>query len=357
MVGPRIAMVYTKRHMIHRPSTASPENPERIEKIYRYVYGKKDSMPFLNIIEDFEPAKLSDLLRVHERNYVDFVRNYCNRGGGFLGNSTYFGKNSYIAATYAAGGAIKAADIVYSREYDFSFALVRPPGHHASSDKYGGFCIFNNGAIAARYLQEVRGAKRIMFIDWDAHAANGTMEVFYDDPTVLLISIHRDPNIAYPHDGFLHQIGRGRGRGYTINIEMPEGSGDAEYARVFNEIIAPVYRQYSPDFVIGCNGFDSYYKDPYEKLMLTAQGYYEFVGSIAKLVGKNRFMVLMEGGYNKDNGLLTEIILNAMAGVEMEFEDSLDTLSSSMMRREKVSKVLDDKLRDLKNILSDFFDL
>ena len=192
-----------------------------------------------------------------------------------------------------------------------------------------------------------------MIIDWDAHSANGTQQIFYNDPTVLLVSIHQDPHGFYPNTGFTEQLGRGEGLGYNINIEMPKDSGDKEYMLAFKEIILPIFNSYTPDFIIGCNGFDAYYKDPYTKLKLTSNGYY-YIGRTLGKIMKHKLTVLIEGGYHSHNGELTHTIINGLLGLPNPFKAQHDSLALSVTSSEKVRKILVDKIGLLKRLLAEY---
>ncbi|MCK4717735.1 MAG: histone deacetylase, partial [Thermoplasmata archaeon] len=350
-----VSLIYSEDHVIHRPSTTSPENPERILRVVRYIQNKREIMgKNVSMLTVFSPAEIEDITRVHQEGYVKFVKNYCSRGGGFLGDSTYFTPGTFDAALMAAGGAIKAAQVVIDGTADMSFALIRPPGHHAKSDNYGGFCIFNNVAVAIRRLQSEKKIKKVMVVDWDAHAANGTMEIFYEDPNVLLVSIHTDPKGFYPSDGFSHQIGKGKGRGTTVNVEMPPGSGDDEYKLVMEEIVEPLYKQYKPDLLVGCIGFDAHFSEELTPLNLTSQGYHHFVSSLCEL-SANHMMLCLEGGYNWYNPRLAHTVINAMVGKAPPYTDDVDILSSSVVRERKVNKVTRQKIASLKESLRDYY--
>jgi acetoin utilization deacetylase AcuC-like enzyme len=342
-----ISIIYNQSHINHRPDTSSPETPERITKIMALL---KDREKIFNdkcrLISDYSPATETDVLRVHTRQYVNFIKSYSSKGGGFLGDSTYLTSDTYMLALLAVGGSFKAGDEVITGNSDFSIGLVRPPGHHATRDKYGGYCIFNNAAALARYLQVNYGLKKILILDWDAHAANGTMDIFYNDPTVMLISLHQDPHDYYPKTGFGSQMGKLEGLGYTINVEMPRGSGDKDYLKVFNELILPLYDKFDPDFVIGCNGFDSHHSDPYTDLQLTANGYYEFCKIFRKkMFGK--MVILMEGGYNPYMGELAHTLVNGLLGLPIPCDDKYHSLTHKLVSSEKTSLILDKKLKEL----------
>jgi len=352
----RIALLHNPNNIEHKPASFSPENPERIEKAMRFLKARTDlfSRKKVDLIEDFGEADIEEITAVHDPLYVNFVRDYSAKGGGFLGDSTYFSASTYSVARTAAQGAITAAEVVVKGEYESAFAFIRPPGHHARRDRYSGYCIFNNGAIAARHIQRMR-KKRVMFIDWDAHAGNGTSSIFYDNPTVLTLSIHRDPHEFYPHEGFMYQIGSGEGRGYNINVEMPKGSGDREYRLVFHEIVEPVMREFAPDFVIGINGFDSHYTDSYSGLKLSEEGVY-FFGDFLRKRANGKFSIIMEGGYSSsNNGKLTENLLAGMGGWEMPHSSSLERLSITIIGTEKTYSIVQEKIKELKNILRDYY--
>ncbi len=345
-----IVVLYNPTHIYHNMK-GSPENPERIEMIYRYLSKTlSDRISFQNVRE---PADIEDVLSVHTEPYLEFLERMSMRRQAYLGDSTYLNKYSYMAALIAAEASIRAGDEVLSAYYDFAYALIRPPGHHASADMYGGFCLLNNGAIAARHLLD-KGIKKIAIIDWDAHAANGTMKIFYSDPNVLLISIHRDPSDYYPHEGFIHQIGRGEGTGYTINIPVPAGAGDNEYKFIFDEIITPVISDYDPGFIIVENGFDPHYSHREIGLTLTTQGFVNMINNVKAY--KKMFIMIQEGGYTKYNAKIAHAMLSSLLGMNYNEDDSVD-MTERLLHGEKVWSKVNDIIKKLKYILSDYYNL
>ncbi len=310
-----IALVYYKGHSLHyHKESGSLESPNRIESVYKHLKDReKVFQKDCELFTDFEPASPHQLEMCHTKSYVKRIKRYCETGGGVMGPDIFFTPETFEVASYAVGGTIKAVDLVVKEGYTYSLALIRPPGHHASEDKFGGFCIFNNSAIAARHLIRETGMKKVAIVDWDAHAANGTQDIFYDDPHVMLVSVHQDPANIYPHLGFIREVGEGKGKGYNINIPMPVHSGDNEYKLVVEEIVMPLLRSYQPDFVIGVNGFDAYWNEPTTKLNLTTEGYHTIVSSISSEY-KGKFSIIIEGGYHKKNGLLAMVILEALKG-------------------------------------------
>lgn len=352
------AIVYNSNHIVHRSEMSSPENPTRILKIINFLQGrlKLFNRPDCQLVTEFAPASDEDLLRVHDEGYVNFIRNYCQKGGGFLGDSTYLATNTFKAATSSAGAVITANRLVANDDVATAFALVRPPGHHASGDKFGGYCIFNNAAVATRYLQHHKLAERVLIVDIDAHAGNGTMRIFFEDPDVINLSVHRDPHDFYPHDGFIHQIGRGKGRGYNINVEVPEGAGDEEYITILESIIRPVIRSWVPDYVMCLVGFDAHYTDNQSNLQLTSNGYYEFVKRL-KEMNNGKLCVVLEGGYNTaENVNLAHTIIYALLGEKAPYDDRIDGLSHLVTHGVKTRSILENKLIELIDILSPYYD-
>ena len=182
---------------------------------------------------------------------------------------------------------------------DNGFALVRPPGHHAEADRAMGFCLFNNIAVGARHALDALGATRILLVDWDLHHGNGTQHSFYDTDRVLYFSTHQYP--YYPGTGGVDEVGVGRGKGFTINVPLRGGLNDRAYLRIFNEILAPVARQYRPDLIMVSAGFDIFVGDPLGSMAVTTQGFAGLARILTKLAEElcdGRLFMVLEGGYN-----------------------------------------------------------
>ncbi|MBI2860279.1 MAG: histone deacetylase [Chloroflexi bacterium] len=247
------------------------------------------------------PATLEELSLVHDRQHIAGVQETAKKGGGWLDADTMMSQASYEAALYAAGGAIEAAAAVVKGEVDSAFALVRPPGHHATPHRAMGFCLFNNAAIAARYALTRLGLERVLIIDFDVHHGNGTQDAFYDDPSVLYVSTHEYP--FYPGSGGIEETGRGAGEGTTLNIPLPAGCGDAEYLQAFEEIIVPATRRYRPQLVLVSAGYDPHWADDLALMQLSVTGFARMVTIIKGLTGelcRGRLALVLEGGYNLD---------------------------------------------------------
>jgi acetoin utilization deacetylase AcuC-like enzyme len=216
-----------------------------------------------------------------------------------LDPDTSMSPGSLTAAYLAAGGALVAVDAIMSRQVDHVFCAVRPPGHHAEAGRAMGFCLFNNVAIAARYVQKKHGLKRVLIVDWDVHHGNGTQHSFEDDPSVLFFSTHQYPH--YPGTGRESERGRGAGEGFTLNVPMDAGEGDEEYRAIFQKSLVPAADAFKPEFVIISAGFDAHKDDPLASMGLTEEGYADLTGIVAGIAKRHaggRILSSLEGGYH-----------------------------------------------------------
>ena len=305
-----LALVYAPRHKQHYSSAFPQDSPDRVEAILTELSERGFLSTEAASVIDAPAATVDQLRTVHTPEYIEFVRKAADRGPRTLPRSTYVRKGSWEAARRAAGAALKAGELI-GHGYDVAFALTRPAGHHATQDTYGGFCLFNNSALAAQALA-ARG--RVMIINWDAHASNGTKRIFYADPRVLTVSIHRDPIGFFPNEGFVDEIGVGPGRGFSVNVPMPKGSSEWDYLAAFDAIVAPLHRQFGPKYVVVECGFDAHRSDPLGGQRLTTRGFRELGRRLARLQNKNLILTL-EGGYNANTiGRLAHTLLTALIG-------------------------------------------
>jgi acetoin utilization deacetylase AcuC-like enzyme len=247
------------------------------------------------------PVELALLEAVHAPAYVALVREISQRGGGYLDADTYLGARSYDAALLAAGGTVELIRAVVSGRVDNGIALVRPPGHHAMAARGMGFCLFNNIAVAARAALDELGMTRVLIEDWDVHHGNGTQDIFYDSPQVFFFSTHQYPH--YPGTGRWTDTGAGPGRGYTANVPLSAGVGDAGLRRIFAEILEPLAERFRPELILVSAGYDAHWNDPLAGLCLSLQGYWEMARWVVGLAGRlcrGRLVVTLEGGYDLD---------------------------------------------------------
>lgn len=286
-------------------------------------------------------ATLEQVRRVHSERLVGLVRQVSERGGGLLDyGDTYATADSYRLALLAAGGCCAAVDLIAGGGAANGLALVRPPGHHAERDRAGGFCLFNNVAIAARQLQAVHGVQRVLIVDFDVHHGNGTQDVFYRDETVLFISVHLFTPFFYPGAGRHDELGAGRGRGYTLNVPLPPMIGDKGYLRVFEEVVKPAAVQFRPQFILVSVGFDAHWQDPLASAGLSLQGYARLSQALLAMADRHcagRILFILEGGYKHD--VLTHGITN-LAGSLLGRDTVSDPMGAMPGAEADVARVL-----------------
>lgn len=301
----RTAVIYHPDYLKHDTG----EHPERKERLVSIITHLRET-GIMERLELIEPrfAELSEIEYIHTPEYVRKAKKYSELEIP-LDLDTVLSKDSYSVALLAVGGAIAAVDTVLDRAGS-SFALVRPPGHHAEPDRGMGFCIFNNAAIAARHAQK-KGRKRVLIADWDVHHGNGTQEAFYSDPTVLYFSTHQYPH--YPGTGWLDEVGTGEGEGYNINVPLPAGTEDAGFIAAFREILLPAALEFRPDIVIVSAGQDASAGDGLAQMRMSADGFAalaSIVSSIAEKTCEGKVAAVLEGGY--DLGLLARSVASVL---------------------------------------------
>jgi acetoin utilization deacetylase AcuC-like enzyme len=242
-------------------------------------------------------ATLDELTLVHSPTLVGLIQVTAKKGGGWLDPDTVMSSGSYEAALFAAGGMIETLNWVMDGGGS-AFALVRPPGHHATTDRAMGFCLFNSIAIATKYALMKYGLERIAIIDFDVHHGNGTQDVFYGDSEVLYVSVHESP--LYPGSGSIEETGRGEGKGATINIPLPAGSGDTEYMEVFEQVIAPAVSRFKPQLIMVSAGYDPHWSESLAMMEVSVMGFARMVGVVKRLAEElsgGRMVFTLEGGY------------------------------------------------------------
>ncbi|AFT68630.1 Histone deacetylase superfamily [Alloalcanivorax dieselolei B5] len=248
------------------------------------------------------PARDEDILRVHTGEHLENVRRVSalEHGGDAGDGVTYLGNGGLEIAMLAAGGAIQMVKSLVQGDIDSGYALVNPPGHHAPRDGAMGFCIFNNTSVAAAYARDKLGLDRVAIVDWDVHHGNGTQDIWWEDPSVLTISLHQ--HLCFPPEsGYVGERGAGKGHGYNLNVPMPPGCGNGAYLYAMETVVLPALQAFRPQLIIvGC-GFDASIMDPLARMMVTSEGFRAMARRIidsADELCEGRILFVQEGGYS-----------------------------------------------------------
>jgi acetoin utilization deacetylase AcuC-like enzyme len=295
----QVGLVYHPDYLKHDAGPQHPERPGRLESVIQSLETSDNVQPLLSL--DITHDSASWVARVHEQAHIRAVETTRAHAYAALDPDTITCRDSYTVALKAVAGMLAAADAVIAGQLSHVFCAVRPPGHHAEAHRPMGFCLFNNVAILARYLQQHHGLDNILIIDWDVHHGNGTQHIFEDDPSVLYFSTHQYP--FYPGTGASTETGQGRGTGYTLNVPLSPGTGDATYIDVFEQQLLPRALEYRPDCVLISAGFDAHQADPLAQMQVTEEGYRrmtQVVKEIAASCSNQRLISVLEGGYNLD---------------------------------------------------------
>jgi acetoin utilization deacetylase AcuC-like enzyme len=298
--APHTGFVYDPIYLQHDTGPNHPERPERLITIVERLE-KKGLLKNLLRLKPM-PASLEWITKVHTAEFVERVKSCCQAGTGYIDSpDTPASRRSYEAALNAVGGVQVAIDAVVEGRITNAFCAIRPPGHHALRDKAMGFCLFNNIAIAAKYIQKQHKFGKVLIVDWDVHHGNGTQAIFYRDPTVYYFSVHQSP--LYPGTGSAREKGEGQGLGFTRNVPLEAGCGDPDYQKAFTEHLEPAAASFKPDFVLISAGFDAAKGDLLGGMNLTPEGYAgltRMVKQIAERYCRGRLVSVLEGGYNLD---------------------------------------------------------
>jgi acetoin utilization deacetylase AcuC-like enzyme len=274
------------------------ENPET-KRRFRNLVEVSGLIDHLTLLKP-RAATGAELARVHAPEHVENIRTLSATGYADAGGHSPMGAGSYDIALLAAGGAIVAVDAVLSGKVKNAYALIRPPGHHATRTSAMGFCLFANAAVAIAHAREVHGLTRVAVVDWDVHHGNGTQSLFYRDPGVLTISLHQE-NLFPEGSGGLDEQGEGAGRGYNLNIPLPPGSGDGAYLAAMDRVVLPALARFKPELIVVPCGFDASGVDPLGRMMVTSEGFRKLTAHImaaADTLCAGRLVLTHEGGYS-----------------------------------------------------------
>jgi acetoin utilization deacetylase AcuC-like enzyme len=298
--APRVLLLTHEAMARHRP----PGHPERPERLDAVASGVADGAAAAGATLErpaVEPADRVALERVHPGPYLELLDDAARRGGGWIDADTHLGPDSMMAARLAAGATIQAALAAAGGEAAIAFAVVRPPGHHARSERSAGFCLLNNVALAATALRAAGLARRIAILDWDVHHGDGTQAIFDADPDLCYASTHQMP--LFPGSGDAAERGHGPGLGSKHNVPLLPGSGDDPFVAAWLTRLLPAVEAFAPEAILVSAGYDAHRLDPLAELEVTAVGYRrlaEAIGHLARSAGLPGVALTLEGGYDLD---------------------------------------------------------
>lgn len=306
----RKKLVITSPLMLeHIPPFIHAENPDRLEAIIKMLHSSS-----CEILTEYPPVSESIINLAHTREHLGFVKQSHSAKLQILDDGdTYCSRGSLQAAYMAAGAGVTGMDKIFQEEYNRVFCAVRPPGHHAETNKVMGFCYFNNIAVAVRYALDKGYIKTAAIVDWDVHHGNGTQEIFYSEKSVLFFSLHQMP--LWPGTGSNYESGEGNGIGYTINFPITPHSGIDIYKNHFEDTIIPKIRDFNPDILCISAGFDAHKDDPLAQVDLQSEDYILLTQMLTELADELTIPVLsmLEGGYNIP--ALTESVKNHISAL------------------------------------------
>lgn len=313
---------------------SSPEPKRRLNELIAVSQLRR----YLTQIEP-TPASLKQIERVHTSRHIDYIRTQSAlpKGGDCGDGGSPFGHGAMDIALLSAGGAIAATKAVLEGAVDTAYALINPPGHHAERDRGLGFCLFNNASVAAACAIHEHGVKRVAIVDWDVHHGNGTQDIWWEEKSVLTISIHQDRNFPV-NSGFVDERGEGDGDGFNLNIPLPPGSGNVVYLEALSKIVAPALKKFAPELIIVCTGYDAAMMDPLGRMMVTASGYAEMARMIMKLaddLSDSRLVFVQEGGYCQYYVPFCGLaVMETLVGQQSGFADAYADIVHGQIRRE-----------------------
>ena len=293
-----VSVLFRHPSSLEHDTGAHPENARRIVAIERAL-SERDWLAW--DVRESPAATREQIERVHPPHHVDRIESLCRRGGGMIDMDTLVSPGSFEAALHAAGGAVAVVDALLGADEPggvrCAASLHRPPGHHAEIAQAMGFCLFGNVAIGAAHAIDAHGAQRVLIFDWDVHHGNGTNAIFHDRDDVLFCSIHQSP--LYPGTGPASDVGRDAGEGFTVNLPVPGGSGDAVFLSHVEHVVRPLARQYAPDLLLLSAGYDAHAEDPLADCRVTDAG---FAGMAASMRAAGDELgiplgLVLEGGY------------------------------------------------------------
>ena len=313
-------MLYFSHHacLEHDPRAHMPTHPDTPERLVA-IEATLAERDWLGSERRAAPAASErELELVHSRRHVESIRELCLAGGGEIDADTFVGETSYLAALHAAGGACEMTRALLREEDTVGFCAVRPSGHHAEPERAMGFCLFDNVAIAAAMAIADLGLERVLVLDWDVHHGNGTAEAFRHRADVLVVNLHQAG--LYPGTGAGEDLGSGAGRGYTINLPVPAGSGEELWLSLLEHIVIPIAESYAPQLILVSAGFDAHRLDPLANCNLETGSFAQMACQVRELAAGLGVPLgaVLEGGYDPTS--LVESLVATMRALGGEGE-------------------------------------
>ena len=294
----KTGFVQDPRFLEHDTGDGHPECSARLSVALKYLEAQSWYESLTQV--EANSTEFDHVLRVHNSDYIRRAEEVCRSGNSHLDSmDVSVCTESFDIALLAAGSSMQLANEIINKNVDNAFALIRPPGHHAEKSMAMGFCLINNIAVLARYLQHTHGLDKVAIIDWDVHHGNGTQHLFEEDPSVLYISTHKYP--FYPGTGNYSETGIGKGAGATLNCPMPTGATDMDYEKAFMQNILPKLDAFKPEFILISAGFDAHQADPLANINLSTGSFTWMTERIMEEANQhceNRIISLLEGGYD-----------------------------------------------------------
>lgn len=325
-----------------------PSHPFRGSRFSRFVsYLNSKGYQGLEVIPPTIEVGEEHLLLVHKKDYIERIKEISETGKGMFSLDTPGFKGVYEASLAVVSNTLSSGECALREGKSVALCAGL---HHAKPSSGEGFCVVNDVAILARWLKKNRDMKILIF-DYDAHHGNGTMHIFYDDPSVFFISIHQDPRTLYPGDGFPHQVGTGKGEGTKCNIPMPPGASDMSYKYAIEELVLPLIREYKPDYIIANGGADMCENDSLTDLELTKYGLHALIGTTLHELSRNcPVAVLVGSGYKPDDILFQylEWLILGIAGIKME---------GRLREKENAFPLAKKMVDSVKNIMKKYFSI
>jgi acetoin utilization deacetylase AcuC-like enzyme len=287
-----VRLYHTPKSLDHEMGEGHVERPERVTAILEHL----EAQPWGKQVRQGtpRPAKGDELVRCHTPEMIMATKRLWEAGGGPIDADTAVGKGTWEAALIAAGMTIDAARAVARGDERNAYCITRPPGHHATRGQAMGFCFFNNVALAAQRVLDLKSARRVAILDHDVHHGNGTQDIFWSSPEVLYVSVHQAP--LYPGTGHLHEVGEGEGAGFNLNLPVKPGTGEQAYAQLLDEVVLPVAESFDPDVWLVSAGYDSHQWDLLGSLELRSPFFATILAKLAEV--QPRMVVALEGGYH-----------------------------------------------------------